>query len=192
MGLQATAARKHFIASKVRERRTTKPSNGQCDERCLWTTARRTNAGGRRPGDHYAGIARGRLGRHRGSIRSSTPAMSGSIRRQDAFLVGLLLRDFPCHATRRALRKDCHGSSGGDAPWRCSSVAMISRRSWQNVTAISIERCSGRADAFYRENWLSASHHFLRMPSLTPRRQWILEHLAPWQRGFWWKPMSQI
>src|SRR5206468_12897500 len=40
-----------------------------------------------------------------------------------------------------ARRKGCHGSSGGDAPWRCSWVAMISRRSWQNVTAISIERC---------------------------------------------------
>jgi len=37
--------------------------------------------------------------------------------------------------------RDCHGSSAGDAPWRCSWVAMISRRSWQNVTAISIERC---------------------------------------------------
>src|ERR1700693_60804 len=29
---------------------------------------------------------------------------------------------------------------GGDGPWRCSWVAMISRRNWQNVTAISIER----------------------------------------------------
>jgi putative tryptophan/tyrosine transport system substrate-binding protein len=38
----------------------------------------------------------------------------------------------------------------------------------------------------------SKSPHFLRMPSLTPRRPWILEHLVPWQRGFWWKPMSPI
>jgi enoyl-CoA hydratase/carnithine racemase len=30
--------------------------------------------------------------------------------------------------------KDCHGSSDGDAPWRCSWVAMISRRNWQNAT----------------------------------------------------------
>ena len=40
-----------------------------------------------------------------------------------------------------ALRKDCHGSWGGDEPWRCSWAAMISRRNWRNVTAISIERC---------------------------------------------------
>ena len=31
-----------------------------------------------------------------------------------------------------------HGSSDVDAPWRCSWVTMISQRSWQNVTAISI------------------------------------------------------
>ena len=33
---------------------------------------------------------------------------------------------------------------------------------------------------------------FLRTRLLTPRRPWILEHLVPWQRGFWWKPMSPI
>jgi enoyl-CoA hydratase/carnithine racemase len=24
------------------------------------------------------------------------------------------------------------------------------------------------------------------------RRPWILEHFVPWQRGFWWKPMSPL
>ena len=50
----------------------------------------------------------------------------------------------------------------------------------------------GRADAFCRETWLTVSPHFPRIPSLTSRRLWILEHLVPWQRGFWWKPMSLI
>ena len=33
---------------------------------------------------------------------------------------------------------------------------------------------------------------FPPMPSLTPRQPWTLEHLVPWQRGFWWKRMSPI
>lgn len=38
-------------------------------------------------------------------------------------------------------RRDCRGSWGGGAPWRCFWVAMTSRRRWQNATATSIGHC---------------------------------------------------
>src|SRR5258708_20539545 len=91
-----------------------------------------------------------------------------------------------------ALRNACHGLSGGDAPWRCSWVAMISRRSWQNVTAISIQRSQRPTSPLLPRNSPTPPPHFLLIPSLTPRRPCILELLVPWQRGFWWKPMSPI
>jgi len=38
----------------------------------------------------------------------------------------------------------------------------------------------------------TASPRSLRIPSLTSRRPWTWEHLVPWRRGFWWKPVSRI
>jgi hypothetical protein len=39
----------------------------------------------------------------------------------------------------------------------------------------------GRVAVVVNKNWRIASPHFLRMPSLTPRRPWILEHSVPWK-----------